>query len=128
MYSVRGQIKGSVLEWAKKGNRIMGRSSLQGTPWHYEEEPPKDRYERLNGYWRRRKKAKEEKMKALWGKSPAPIPVLKPGCYVRLEEEDGDGYYYEMAHVDYLVGLKVGDKLIFNGVQCIVVGVEMPRY
>ena len=97
----------------------MGRSKLQGSPWHYEEELPKDKYQRYNFYHRRQKKRDDERQQERMPKPPIEMAESMPGCYVDLESIDGAEQFQEMAHKSVLNGLSIGDSVRWQGKDCI---------
>lgn len=101
----------------------MGRSSLQGTPWHYEED---GKYQVLGFYNKQRQKRREVKKEHLKPKPPIELPISKPGSYVFLETLDGNEVFSAMAHINVLNYLHVGDKTIYEDKEYVVSRIQMP--
>ena len=103
----------------------MGRSKMQGTPWHYEEDL---KYKIRNYNSKQRKMIEDESLMDKLPKAPIEIPKSKPGSYVYIESEDGSDQFQVMAHKDSFCDLSIGDIVQYENKKCIVTRIEMQIY
>ncbi len=102
---------------------------MQGTPWHYTEEPLSERYHRLDEYRRKERNRRDQKIQENSPKPPIELDISEPGSYLTVETiDDWHERFDIMVHKNEYDNMLVGDIVVYDCKECRVIRIWMPIY